>query len=438
MSNLRPGDVLENRYRIDRLLGEGGMSWVYRGHHLLLQHPVAVKVIKPLYSDPAQAREHSQQLRVEAGIMARLDHPNLVRAFDMFEHGDQSVLILEMLEGRNLDEVAELAPKPISERRVLAWTAQILDALEYLHSQDPPVIVRDLKPGNVMLGKDGRIRLIDFGLAKQMDQQGAGTRAFVRGMGSEGYAPLEQYAQSSTDGRSDLYALGATMYFLLTKIVPPPASLRIADEAQLVDPRTINPSVTSGTWSAILALLALRADDRPADAATARRALELPGPRDVAPESQPLPTAPVARAPGKRCATCDLLLRPSIHHGVEVDCCRECGGVWLDRGELGRLVQIGRGAEPSGAGFSQPARARGSSFPGTDDLSRPLNTDFLDRQSHSGDSRRFDSRDDSRDRSRASEGQRYQQYGHRRRSRGEEALRGGLYRVWKVLEELLD
>lgn len=275
MSTLRPGDVLQHRYRIDRLLGEGGMSWVYQGHHLMLEHPVAIKVIKPLFTDPNEAREHAEQLRVEAGIMAKLDHPNLVRAFDMFRHGEESVLVLEMVEGRNLDEVAQLAPKPISERRVLAWTAQILDALEYLHSQDPPVIVRDLKPGNVMLGKDGRIRLIDFGLAKRMDRQGSGTRAFVRGMGSEGYAPLEQYAQASTDARSDLYAVGATMYFLLTKQAPPPASLRIADEAPLADPRRVNPSVTPAVWAGIESLLALRADGRPANAAQARRALGL-------------------------------------------------------------------------------------------------------------------------------------------------------------------
>jgi serine/threonine-protein kinase len=381
--------VLQDRYRIDRLLGEGGMSWVYLGHHLLLEHPVAIKVIKPLYADPGEAREHAEQLRLEAGIMAKLDHPNLVRAFDMFNHGQDSVLILEMVEGRNLDEVAELAPKPISERRVLTWTAQILDALEYLHSQQPPVIVRDLKPGNVMLGKDGRIRLIDFGLAKRMDKQGSGTRAFVRGMGSEGYAPLEQYAQASTDGRSDLYAVGATMVFLLTKTVPPSASLRIADETPLVDPRTINPSVTAATWSAIQALLALRADDRPPNVAAARRMLELPAPRQMPPESAPLSTpapspASAPRAPGKRCVVCDVMLSVTVKHGIEVDFCRECGGVWLDRGELGRLVDMGREGAVSAPAY-QPSPRRSASLQGTDKL-----------------------------------------------------LRAGLYKVWKVLEELFD
>ncbi len=338
MADLRQGDVLQNRYRIDHLLGEGSMSWVYRGHHLLLEQPVAIKVVKPLYTDPTETRQHIEQLRVEAKIMARLDHPNLVRVFDMFPFKNESVLILELVEGRNLEEIAELAPKVISERRVLAWTFQILDALEYLHSQQPPVIVRDLKPANILLGPDGRIRLIDFGLAKQMNAQGSGTRNIVRGMGSEGYAPLEQYAHTSTDGRSDLYALGATMYFLLTKSPPPPATSRIAEGEALPDPCAVNPSISENTWSVMQALLAMRADNRPPNAAAVRKALK------NEPESEVLPPdekRPPTAGQGKRCVSCDLLLAPVMKQGVEIDFCTECGGVWLDRGELGRLVRLG-------------------------------------------------------------------------------------------------
>lgn len=338
MAGLRKGDVLQNRYRIDHLLGEGSMSWVYRGHHLLLEQPVAIKVVKPLYTDPTEARQHVEQLRVEAKIMARLDHPNLVRVLDMFPFKNESVLVLELVEGRNLEEIVELAPKVIAERRVLAWSAQILDALEYLHAQQPPVIVRDLKPANILLAKDGRIRLIDFGLAKQMNSQGSGTRNIVRGMGSEGYAPLEQYAHTSTDGRSDLYALGATMYFLLTQNPPPPASSRIADDQPLADPRIVNPSISDRTWSALQALLALRATDRPANAAAARKSL-VTEPSSDSPKLSPEGPLPPGR--GKRCVSCDLLLAPIMKQGVEIDFCTECGGVWLDRGELGRLVKLG-------------------------------------------------------------------------------------------------
>lgn len=419
MSILNPGAVLQDRYRIDRLLGEGGMSWVYRGHHLLLEQPVAIKVIKPLYDDPEEARQHAEQLRVEAAIMARLDHPNLVRAFDMFQHGDEWVLVLEMVDGRNLDQVAQLAPKPISERRVLAWTAQVLDALEYLHSQQPPVIVRDLKPGNIMLARDGRIRLIDFGLAKRMDSQGSGTRAIVRGMGSEGYAPLEQYAHTSTDARSDLYAVGATMYFLLSKKIPPSAAVRVADSNPLPDPRPLNPTLTGPVWEGMQALLALRADDRPANVAAARQALGLSARVLAEAESTPAHPLPAAAASGKRCAGCDLLLRPQTRDGVEIDVCPDCGGIWLDRGELERLVELGR--EDGTDGFGEPSRDSTDS----DDLER------CDKAAT-----RLSSRPQPAPERRSHSGVRHAD--KRSRSEPEQGFTGGLYKVWKLLERMLD
>lgn len=356
MEFFHPGQILQERYRVDRLLGEGGMSWVYRAHHLLLQQAVALKVIKPLGGSPTEQQDHAEQLCLEAGLIARLDHPNLVRAFDLFKHDGLPVLVLEMVDGRDLEQVAELAPKQISERRVLHWGAAILDVLEYLHAQEPPIIVRDLKPKNVMLDRNGRIRLIDFGLAKETS---SGTRAFVRGMGSEGYAPLEQYAQKSTDARADLYAFGATLYFLLTKLAPPPASLRVSEDAPLQDIREINSTVSRQTWTVIQRLLALRADDRPSSAAEVRELLlgleveELEAPQPV----------------GRRCPQCRLLLQAERHQGVDVDLCRECGGIWLDRGELGRLVELGREAVPK----REERRPDSPSPPDhTDDLSRKL------------------------------------------------------------------
>ena len=419
MSILNPGEVLQGRYRIDRLLGEGGMSWVYRGHHLLLEQPVAIKVIKPLYADTEEARQHAEQLRVEAAIMARLDHPNLVRAFDMFAHGQEWVLVLEMVEGRNLDQIAQLAPKPLSERRVLAWTTQVLDALEYLHSQQPPVIVRDLKPGNIMLGKDGRIRLIDFGLAKRMDSQGSGTRAIVRGMGSEGYAPLEQYAHTSTDARSDLYAVGATMYFLLTKKVPPAASLRVTDSAPLADPREVNPSLSSSTWKGMQQLLALRADDRPPNAAAARQALSLTPTGQSQTHGERALAEGARDLPGKRCAGCQGLLRLEMCDGVEIDICRECGGIWLDRGELERLVEMGRAVPPSGRSYE-----------------REQDSDALDnrgrntgRGSVASSSSKSDGRPAVDSRTRPTRGG---------KSRNGDGITQGLYKVWRLLERMLD
>ncbi|MGE0489673.1 MAG: protein kinase [Vulcanimicrobiota bacterium] len=322
-----PGVVLQDRYRIDKLLGEGGMSYVYLAHHLQLDRPVALKVVKLLYADPNEARQHAEQLQVEARIMARLDHPNLARVLDMFLEGNIPVLVMELITGRDLEQTAILAPKPIAQRRVMAWARQLLDVLEYLHTQEPPVIVRDLKPSNVMLGHDGRLRLIDFGLAKMASGQG-GTRAIVRGMGSEGYAPLEQYAKASTDARSDLYAFGATLYFMLTDEVPPPASLRVAHGAPVKDPRIINDSVTQDLWTAIEKLMALNPDERPPTAAEARRLLGLD-------EGKPDDGR-------RRCVQCSTTLTTVVRRGVEIDRCPECGGVWLDKGELSRLTETGK------------------------------------------------------------------------------------------------
>lgn len=399
MEFFHPGQILQERYRVDRLLGEGGMSWVYRAHHLLLQQAVALKVIKPLGGAPTEQRDHAEQLCVEAGLIARLDHPNLVRAFDLFKHDGLPVLVLEMVDGRDLEQVAELAPKQISERRVLHWAAAILDALEYLHAQEPPVIVRDLKPKNVMLDRNGRIRLIDFGLAKETS---TGTRAFVRGMGSEGYAPLEQYAQKSTDARADLYAFGATLYYLLTKLAPPPASLRVSEDAPLQDIRKINSTVSRQTWTVIQRLLALRPDDRPSNAVEVRGLLGLDEVEKEAPPEL-----------GRRCPQCRLLLQAERHQGVDVDLCRECGGIWLDRGELGRLVELGREAVPKG---QERKTGRPSPPDHTDDLSGKLrhndDTDDL--------SRKLRYRDDTDDR------------------KNRKDWRSPTYIVWKILKELFD
>ncbi len=364
------------------------MSWVYLGYHQLLQRPVALKVVKALYDNPDWARQHAEQLVVEAQIMARLDHPNLARVLDLFFWNQVPVLVMELIEGRDLEETCALAPKNIAERRVLAWAEQLCDVLEYLHRQEPPVIVRDLKPSNVMLGRDGRLRLIDFGLAKLMAAGGrGGTRDIVRGMGSEGYAPLEQYAKASTDARSDLYALGATLYFLLTESAPPPASLRVAHGAPVKDPREVNPTISEETWRALQALLALKPEDRPASASAVKELLGF--------SKRPPEKAPEIR----RCVVCHQPLQPVHRHDVEIDQCQECGGVWLDRGELARLIELGR--EETKLKYPR-ARYR-----------RKVDSDHLDR-------------DDS------------DKLYKKKRKKSKKKKRSGTSLLWQALKELLD
>ena len=125
-------------------------------------------------------------------MLSPLSNPGLPTVFDTFFLEELPVLVTELVEGKNLAQINELAPKPISEKRVLTWAAQLLDSLEYLHGQETPIIVRGLQPSNIILDRSGQLKTIDFGLAKSMDTSGGGTIGLVKGLGEDGFAPLEQ------------------------------------------------------------------------------------------------------------------------------------------------------------------------------------------------------------------------------------------------------
>ncbi len=269
---LATGAVLDDRYQIEGMLGEGGMGCVYLATHLRLKKRFAVKSLLQLSQDPREQSQYLEQFEAEAQILASLSHPSLAQVSDFFEMNGVHYLVMEYIDGKTLTKVVELAPRPISQRRVLQWADELLNVLEYLHDQKPPVIVRDLKPDNVMLSREGGLKLIDFGIAKHL-KPGKQTREIVRGMGTAEYAPLEQYGQGSTDQRSDLYALGATLYFLLTDEPPPPAWKRASEGTPVPDPRAINPTVTESVWRGIQRLMGLNREDRPADTREARAAL---------------------------------------------------------------------------------------------------------------------------------------------------------------------
>ena len=339
---LTPGTVLQGRYKIERMLGQGGMSTVYLAEHLRLGRKLALKALQPV--DFRQQQAHFEQLEYEARIMAGLTHPNLALVMDFFFEERQPYLVMEFIEGRDLQQIAELAPKPLSQRRVLEFAVQLLDVLEYLHSLQPPVIVRDLKPSNVMMDGHQHLRLIDFGLAKTLGP-GQGTRPLVKGMGSPGYAPIEQYGlTNTTDVRSDIYALGATLLFLLTDLAPPQAAQRAADKTPLLDPRTVNPSVTEEVWKALQFMLELEARNRPASVVEVRKLLGLGVPPSL-PPPLPAPLPPPASAPApkpgvRNCPVCGQPLQRDQKQRVEVDFCPTCQGLWLDRGELEQLLEV--------------------------------------------------------------------------------------------------
>lgn len=343
---LQPGTVLEGRYGVVHELFVGSSHRVYEGRQTNLGASVIIKTPREIYPDPIQAKQQIEQMRLEAHLLAGLSHPNLLSVFDVFVHDNLPILVCEYIDGRRLSEIVELAPKTIASKRVLLWAEQILSCLDYLHSQDPPVIARDLKPSNLILGRDGRLRLVDFGLVKRMNPKGSGTHEIVRGLGADGYAPLEQTAYANTGPASDLYALGATLYFLLTKTPPATASTRIiAGKDPLADPRPLNPTISDSLWQALQQLLALRVKDRPSSVKEARALLFVPDPTSVTVNSSSTSATPRVRE--RRCLDCGALLDKLERLGVEIDQCPKCGGIWLDPNELEQIIGLSLNDEES-------------------------------------------------------------------------------------------
>jgi serine/threonine-protein kinase len=279
---LEPGTVLRDRYEILGLIGQGGMGAVYKAADRRLPGRVcAVKEVWPPPGSSAQvlAQTREQFLR-EASTLARLDHPNLPKVSDYFvqvppgadDDLRRDYLLMDYVPGRDLDQIVQEVRREgrfLDPQEVVGWMAQLCDALEYLHTQDPPVLHRDVKPANVKLTPDGRIKLVDFGLVKPLDPQDPKTVTGLRGLGSLPYTPIEQYAGElgHTDTRSDLYGLAATLYHLLTGQAPPSAQERFLDGEALRPPREINPAITPAVERAVLAALALHPRDRPASVA---------------------------------------------------------------------------------------------------------------------------------------------------------------------------
>ena len=274
---LLSGQTLQGRYRVVRLLGEGGMGAVYLAEDTRLGRRCAVKEHVP---DPAASlqtlAQMRQQFQVEARTLATLDHPNLPKVHDFFSASGNEYIVMEYVEGDNLAVLLQRQGGPLPERPVLLWTDQVLDALEELHGQRPrPIIHRDIKPANIILTMKGRIKLVDFGLAKLLDPSDPRTATSMKGMGTPEYAPLEQYGSGAghTDARSDIYSLGATLYHLLTNVAPPEVTQRILDPAKMAPPRQHNTTLSPATEAAVLKAIEIHPDQRWQTAAGLRQAL---------------------------------------------------------------------------------------------------------------------------------------------------------------------
>lgn len=255
--------VLAGRYQVAQVLGCGGMGAVYLAYDQRIQgRQVAVK--ENLDTTPL-ARS---QFDAEVKVMAALRHPNLPGISDHFigPNGRQ-YLVMDYIAGETLEDIVTRRG-PLPEAEVVALTRQLLDALDYLHSNR--VVHRDIKPSNIKRTPDGRLYLVDFGISKRQ-ATGVVTQSWARGVGSPGFAPLEQYS-GGTDGRSDIYSLGAVLYFLLTGLVPPDAP-DLASGTLLQPPSRVKPGVSGDTDKLVLRAMATQPVHRFQTAAEMRQAL---------------------------------------------------------------------------------------------------------------------------------------------------------------------
>jgi len=292
---LSQGQLINNRYRIVKLIAQGGFGAIYRGWDLSLSRPCAVK--ENLETSP----EAQSQFIREATMLANLSHHNLPRVTDYFTlAGQGQYLVMDFVEGEDLQDMLERTGEPLPEQRVLPWIEQVCSALSYLHQQNPPIIHRDIKPANVKITPSGQAMLVDFGIAKLYDplsKTTAGARAVTAG-----YSPVEQYGQGRTDARTDVYALGATLYTVLTGCVPPESTQRVVED-QLIPPQRLNPYISTEIISTITKALQIEPGKRFQSIADFNTSLKAPISHAVISEtikSTPDSTIPIVSSDDKR------------------------------------------------------------------------------------------------------------------------------------------
>jgi serine/threonine-protein kinase len=247
------------------------MGAVYRVRHRELGgRPVAIKEMVVNIVDGAKRNEAVAQFRREAEMMFEMHHAGLPRVTDFFEESGHLYLVMEYVDGCTLSHVINTVPLPMPVRVCCSWMDAVGDALDYLHGRYPPIIVRDLKPANVMVDTHGHVRVIDFGIARAL-RDDTQTSSFVKGAATAGFAPVEQYI-ATTDERGDIYALGATLYALLTRSTPCPALVRMSGQ-ELAPPSALNARVPSELDDTVLRMMALAKEDRFQTVGEARQAL---------------------------------------------------------------------------------------------------------------------------------------------------------------------
>jgi len=274
MQVLRTGTVLQQRYLVQRLIAQGGFGAVYEALDQRLKRRMALKQLVRV-SD-----SFNRQFEREAQLLANLDHPALLRVIDYFNDISGQFLVMDYVPGDDLGVMLEQRGAPFEVDDVLRWADELLDALHYLHTLEPqPIIHRDIKPQNLKFKSNGDIILLDFGLAKGRAGEFVSSFASKSIMAfTRGFAPYEQEQGKGTDGRSDLHALGATLYCLLTVEPVPDAQTRWSNVRHgrgdpIIPAHEINPAVPLAVSEVLHQAMAVRKEDRPADAQTLRAML---------------------------------------------------------------------------------------------------------------------------------------------------------------------
>jgi serine/threonine protein kinase len=311
------------QYTILNLVGRGGMGAVYRVRRKSDQSYWALKEMRPHTTISSDEYEDNRKLfEQEARLLKSLSHPNIPAVVDFFRHDNRPVMVMEYIDGKTLEDLLHDGKMKLDEHQIVSFGIQLCRVLHYLHTQTPPIIYRDLKPPNVMVASSGVLKLIDFGVARTRKQnQAKDTIA----MGSAGYAPPEQYGKEQTDARSDIYALGATLYHLATGMPPVPLQ-----QVQIGNIRKHKPDMKAKTERVIVKAMWLKREGRYATCAEMEQALlvcldkpyldptsqdsaaEIAGESDkpLAPPPSSQPLVPVAALPvvpddeASRCTSC--------------------------------------------------------------------------------------------------------------------------------------
>ncbi len=315
----------DDAYTILNLIGRGGMGAVYRVRRASDGSIWALKEMRPAGEVTAEELAEAHQLFLqEAELLRSLSFPNLPVVIDLFEYEGRPTMIMEFVPGKTLEAMIREANAPMLEQQVIGYGIQLCRVLHYLHTCQPPIIYRDLKPPNVILTPDGVLKLIDFGVARKHK---IGKSKDTIAMGSAGYAPPEQYGKGQTDARSDIYALGATMLHLLTAM--PPIPLQPPRRGEII---RMNRSVAPETEAIIIRAMSLEREQRFASCAELEQALHkrlktpyvdptvrmAPVPPVKPPVAAQPPVAP-APAAGVVCEKCGRVNKPQARF------CAGCG-----------------------------------------------------------------------------------------------------------------